>query len=152
MEIAEALRAAAESRAVAELRKKRYVLGSVFASAKEGAVNEWVFHYFSKKKKKTVDCFVSGSGVSLGRETPSIAEMKELDPAAVGVTAKKVLKTAARHFKKNALTVMLSLHTRERLQWTVSMIARDMTVATVTIDAATGNVLETRQQHMIKMV
>ena len=148
MLLIDAIRKAEKDRAVKELSKTHF-LCSAFAFIKDDGVKEWVLHYFSPESKKMTDCVV-GSSVNIGDETPAIKEMEKLDAKKVKVSSDKAIKTAGKDFDKKKISSMVSLHKKDKIVWTVSMITQDMMITSFDVDAMTGKITGRKEESLLR--
>ncbi len=148
MLLIDAIRKAEKDRLVRKLSKNHF-LCSAFAFIKDDSVNEWVLHYFSPESKKMVDCIV-GSAVNIGDETPAIKEMEKLDAKKVKVSSDRAIKIAGKGFEKKTVSSMISLHKKDKVVWTVSMITQDMIITSFDIDALTGKITDKKEESLLR--
>jgi len=147
MLLSDAIRKAEKDESIKKLSKDHF-LCSAFAFVKNGDVKEWILHFFSPKRKKMVDCFVSDS-VNIGEETPAIKDMQELDPKKVKVSSAQVLEIVKKRFDKKAVSSMISLHKKRKTIWTINMITQDMMVTKFDIDALNGEIINEEKKALI---
>jgi uncharacterized membrane protein YkoI len=148
MLLADAVRKAENDKLVKKLSKDHF-LCSAFAFIKDDDIKEWILHYFSPENKKMVDCFVSNT-VTIGDETPAIKDMKELNPGKIKITYKKAVTIIKKNFEKKIVSSMISLHQKEKIIWTVSMITQDMMITSFDLDAITGEIIEKKEESLIR--
>ena len=132
---------------VEKLMMDGYFLGSVFATAKD-SIKEWILHFYSSKKNKVIDCHV-GDVVALGEETDALKRMKKLSLDRLKITAETALDTAKEKFKGRTINILITLHRKESVVWTVNMISSALTATTYDIDAETGEIIDENVTSLI---
>ena len=148
MLLIDAIRKAENDKLVKKLSKDHF-LCSAFAFVRDGDVKEWILHFFSPERKKMVDCFV-GNSIIIGEETPAIKDMQELDTGKIKVSSERALKIVEKNFEKKIVSSMMSLHGKENIIWTVSMITQDMMITSFDIDAVTGEIIDKKEESLIR--
>ena len=148
MLLMDAIRKAENDKLVKKLSRDHF-LCSAFAFIKDADVKEWTLHFFSPERKTMVDCFVSDT-VTIGEETPAIKDMQELDTCRIKISSERALEIVKKKFDKKAVSSMISLHKKEKIIWTVSMITQDMMVTSFDMDALTGKIIEKKEESLIR--
>ena len=152
MLLLDAIEKAENDEHVKSLASDGYFLCSGFASLKSGSINEWILHYYSPKNRKVVDCFVgqADNAVTVGEETPAVKEMHKIDKSSIKITVDKALDTVKKAFRGKASSILIVLHKKQTLVWTINMITLDMTVNSFDVDAASGKILDRKTVSLIK--
>lgn len=142
---------------IQKLVKEDFFLGSVFGSIQDkeldkGLVNEWILHFFNPKTQTVVDCFFTDS-VVIGKETPAIKEMKELNTKDLKITFEQAFETVKNDFKLRPTNVLISLHNdNSKLVWTINMITPDLMATRYDIDASNGEILAKKKTCLMRRV
>jgi len=136
----------AADRAASEEKIKKlrgYFLGSCFACIKNKSdiVTEWTLLYYNASTGKAIDCFVNDKFVTVSDETRTVNPVKEMDVGDVHIGIEKAIDIADGKFSKSTINILITLHFRERLVWTINMISADLNAITYDIDAASGKIL-----------
>ncbi|MBI4170988.1 MAG: PepSY domain-containing protein [Candidatus Aenigmarchaeota archaeon] len=128
-----------------------YFLASIFSITEEGKdISDWTLLFYNPETKKTRDCFVNEKFVTLGEEMPAQKEMKELVTSGMKVKVTEAIDTALKNFDKKIINILISLHTTERVVWTITVVAADITATSFDIDAGTGKVLREETVSLMK--
>ncbi len=146
MELSEAIKKA-ENEGVKQL--DGYYLGSCFACIKDskGPVTEWTLLFF--KGDKAIDCFVNEKFVRVSDDTRPIKDVKKMTFDAT-VTAESALKTANEKFGKSTINILITLHQKDVLVWTITMIDVTLTATSYDIDAKTGKIVNEESTSLIR--
>ncbi|HLC67274.1 MAG TPA: hypothetical protein VJI12_00145 [archaeon] len=120
-----------------------YFLGSCFACIKNknDIITEWTFLYYNTSTGKAVDCFVNDKFVTVSDETRAVNPVKEMNIDDLHIGIEKAIDIADKKFSKNTINILITLHKREHLMWTINMISADMNAITYDIDAGSGKIL-----------
>ncbi len=128
-----------------------YFLASIFSITEEGKdITDWTLLFYNPETKKTRDCFVNDSFVTLGDEMPAQKDMKELNAANMKIGVVEAMDTALKNFNKKIINILISLHTAQQLVWTITLVAADITATSFDIDAETGKVLKEETVSLMK--
>ena len=152
MDVSYAIEKANASELVNKLQKSGYFLCSCFACIKQSrdGINQWTLLYFNPEENKVLDCFVNDKFVTMGDETPPIAEIEKPDFTGLKVPVQDAISTAMKDYRKSTLNILITLHQKGRLTWTINLIASDMVATTVDIDAKTGEVTRQEETSLIR--
>jgi uncharacterized membrane protein YkoI len=150
MEIAEAIRRAQESADVKKL--KDYFLASCFACVKktDEIINDWTLLYYDPKTEKAVDCFVNDKYVTVSKETRPVSKINEPILGDLKITIERALEIAQNRFAKSTINILITLHQKSALTWTINMIGADLSVITYDIDAKNGKVTGEESTSLIR--
>ncbi len=129
-----------------------YFLGSCFACIKKAKdpINEWTLLFC--KDGKAVDCFVNDGSVTISKETRPLKDVKQGNPEEATVTAETALKLADSKHKKPTANILITLHQKDALVWTITMIDMTMTATSYDIDAKTGNIVKEETTSLIRQI
>ena len=129
-----------------------YFLCSCFACIKQSKeeIKQWTLLYYNPDSRKVLDCFVNDKFVTLGDETPPLAEIEKPDFEELKVTVEDALEKAAKDYRKSTLNVLITLHQKQRLVWTINLISGDMMATTVDVDAKTGEITRREETSLIR--
>ncbi len=136
-----------------DVRKlKDYFLCSCFACIKQAdeKINQWTLLYFNPGSNKVVDCFVNDKFVTVGDETPPLGEIEKPDFSQIKIPIEDAIDTAARDYRKSLINVLITLHQKGTLVWTINFISPDMMAKTVDVDAKTGKVLREEETSLVR--
>ena len=149
MDVSEAIEKASNSSDVKNL--KSYFLCSCFACIKkmDEKIDHWTLLYYDEKAKKVVDCFVNSEFVTIGDETPPIAEIERPNFDDLQINAEDAIEIAARNYRKSPLNILLTLH-QNPLKWTVNFISGDFIATTVDVDAKSGKILRKEETSLVR--
>ncbi|MFA4819345.1 MAG: PepSY domain-containing protein [Candidatus Aenigmatarchaeota archaeon] len=150
MELKEAIDRAESDEGVKKLTK--YFMCSCFVCIKDikDKIDEWTLLFYNPEKELVIDCFVNDKFVTLGEETPPLKEVKKPDFTEAHVTIKEALETVEKKFDKKTINVLITLHQKDTLVWTINMITPDMNATTFDIDAKTGNIVHEETTSLIR--
>lgn len=131
---------------------KDYFLCSCFACIKNAGdeIKEWTLLLFNDKTNMVLDIFVNDKFVTIGEETPPIADIERPDMRSARLTAEQALGIASGKFKGGTINVLLTLHQKSSLVWTINMITPAMTATTFEIDAQTGEIIREETTSLIR--
>ena len=129
-----------------------YFLCSCFASIRQAGekIIQWTLLYYNPQINKVVDCFVSDTLVTVGEETPPMAEIEKPDFSELKISVEDALETAKKDSMKSAINILITLHQKGRLIWTINLISSDMIATTIDIDAKTGGVTRKEETSLIR--
>lgn len=149
IELTEAIQRAKANEDVKKL--KDYFLCSCFACIKTSSdkINEWTLLFYNQKKNLVLDVFVNDKFVTIGEETPPLKEVEKPDFDAVKITVEEAL-AAVKDFKKSTINVLITLHQKGVMVWTLSMITPDMMATTFDIDAKTGKIIREESTSLVR--
>lgn len=129
---------------------KGYFLCSCFANIKPGEqIHQWTLLYFNPVENKVLDCFVNDKFVTIGDETPPLAEIEKPNFEQLKIPVEDALETAKKDFRKNAINILITLH-QNPLKWTINLISSDMMATTVDVDANTGKITRREETSLIR--
>jgi hypothetical protein len=135
---------------------KDFVLGSAFACVKDKEeITQWTILFYNPRTKKVIDCFVNEKFVTPGEETPALYEtdeLKEEDINKMKITVEKALEIAKEGVTKSIVNIMISLHKRDSILWSISIVATDMTALTIDINAETGDTIKKEETKLIRQL
>ncbi|MBS3051326.1 MAG: PepSY domain-containing protein [Candidatus Aenigmarchaeota archaeon] len=135
-----------------DIKKLRdYFLCSCFACIKHAdeKISQWTLLYYNPQANKVVDCFVNDKFVTIGEETPPLAEIEKPDFNGLNVQAEDALATARENFRKSTINVLITLH-QNPLKWTINFISSDMMATTVDVDAKSGRITRQEETSLIR--
>ena len=149
MEVSDAIERAKNNEDVRKLAG--YFLCSCFACLKQSKdrINEWTLLFYNKKKNTVLDVFVNDKFVTIGDETPPIKEVEEPDFDTVEIGIEEALE-ALKDFKKSTINVLITLHKKGIMVWTISMITTDMMATTFDVDAVTGKIVKEETMSLVR--
>ena len=87
--------------------------------------------------------------VTIGEETPPLAEIEKPDFNGLNVQAEDALATARENFTKSTINVLITLH-QNPLKWTINFISSDMMATTVDVDAKSGRITRQEETSLIR--
>ena len=150
MEITEAINRAQTSKDVKKL--KDYFLASCFACVKkpDEIINDWTLLYYDPKTKKAIDCFVNEKFVTVSKETRPVSEITEPILGDLKIPIERALETAQNKFGKTTINILITLHQKTSLVWTINMIGADLSVITYDIDAKSGKITGEESTSLIR--
>jgi len=149
MNVLDAIERAKENESIRSL--KDFFLGSAFTCIKNNEeISNWTVLFYNPKTKKVLDCFVSDKFVTPGEETPAMDEIKELGTEGIKIPVEKALETAKEGTKKSIVNIMISLHKKDAVLWSIGIVFADMFALSVDIDAETGNILKKEETSLIR--
>ena len=149
MEVKEAIEKARRDEGVRKLTG--YFLCSCFACLKDkkDKITEWTLLFYNPRNNKVIDCFVNSKFVTIGEETPPLAEVERPDFNDISVGAEDALDSAAKKFSKSTINVLVTLHKNPAV-WTINFISGDMMATTFDIDTKTGKILRQEETSLIR--
>jgi hypothetical protein len=151
MELQEAVKRAMKDVKVTSL--KNYFLASVFSITEEHkGIKEWTLLFYNPSENKVRDCFVNEKFVTLGEEQAAQKSLAEVDAKKVKVKVEKALELAKAKYNKKTINILVSLHKKESLLWTITMIGADITATSYDIDAATGKLIHEDTVSLMKRI
>ncbi|MEK6888007.1 MAG: PepSY domain-containing protein [Candidatus Aenigmatarchaeota archaeon] len=129
-----------------------YFMCSCFACIKDikDEINEWTLFFYNEKKKLVIDCFVNDKFVTLGEETPPLSTVEKPDFSERQVTIKEALEIVGKKFTQKTINVLITLHQKGTLVWTINMITPGMMAVTFDIDAKTGKIIKEEETSLIR--
>lgn len=150
VDVSEAMEKASNSSDVKKL--KSYFLCSCFACIKktDEKIDHWTLLYYDEKAKKVVDCFVNEKFVTIGDETPPIAEIEKPDFGDLQITAEEAIEKAGENYRKSTLNILITLHQKGSLVWTINFISGDFMATTVDVDAKNGKILKEEETSLVR--
>lgn len=150
MEVSEAIEKASNHSDIKALHG--YFLGSCFAVAKKSddKIEDWTLMYYDSKTGKAVDCFVNKKFVTASKETRSVSPVEKMELSGLKITIERALEIAQNKFARGTINILITLHTKKALVWSISMIGVDLTVTTYDIDAKSGKILEEESTSLIR--
>ena len=151
MEAKDAIEKASADIQIKELQG--YFLCSCFACLKtlKEDVKEWTLLYFNPATNKVLDCFVNDV-VTIGEETPPIKEVKKPDFNEVSIGVGEALDEVSKSFNKPTINVLITLHWKESMVWSITTIGMDFNATTFDIDAKTGKIIHEETTSLIRRV
>jgi hypothetical protein len=150
MEIKDAIKRAENSNDVKNLHG--YFLGSCFACVKtsDEEIKDWTLLYYDPKTDRAIDCFVNEKFVTVSKETRPVSRISKPDFSGLDVTIQHALETAQNKFAKSTINILITLHRKDTLVWTINMIGKDLAVITYDIDAKTGKIVYEESTSLIR--
>lgn len=150
MDVRQAIEKASNSSDVRKL--KSYFLCSCFACIKkmDEKIDHWTLLYYDEKARKVVDCFVNDKFVTVGDETLPIAEIEKPNFDDLQITAEEAIGKASENYRKSTLNVLITLHHKGSLVWTINFISSDFVATTVDVDAKAGKVLREEETSLVR--
>lgn len=132
---------------------KDFFLGSAFTCVKDGEeINQWTILFYNPKTKRVTDCFVNDRFVTPSEETKAIDEIKELNTKNIKVPVEKALEIAKKDITKTIINILISLHKKDVVMWSIGLVSSDMTATSVDINAETGEVIKKEETKLIKQL
>ena len=149
MELQEAVERAMKDPKVTSLRD--YFIASVFSITDENKdIKSLTFLFYNPEGKKVRDCIVDGSSVDLGEEQQAQKEMSPISVEAAKISIGEALGIARKHYSKKIINILVTLHMKEKLLWTITMIGADITATSYDIDAVDGQLLHEETTSLMK--
>jgi hypothetical protein len=149
MELQEALQRAMKDPKVTSL--KNYFLASVFSITEEGkGVKEWTFLFYDPEEKKIRDCIVNDKFTILNDEQQSQKDLMKMDANDVKVEINEALDIAQKTYSKKSISILITLHMKDRLVWTITFVGTDITATSYDIDAIDGTLLNEVSASLMK--
>ena len=149
MQVKDAIERAEKSDEVKKLHG--YFLCSCFASIKDKdeKVKEWTLLFYNHEKKVVLDCFVNEKFVTIGEETPPISDVERPDLSGLKITVDEALEKVVKNFSKSIINILITLHSKKSLVWTINLITKDMMATTFDIDANSGEIVREETTSLI---
>ena len=150
MQVTEAIRKAQDNEDVKKLHG--YFLCSCFACIKsrDDKINEWTLLFYNPEKNVVLDCFVNDKFVTIGDETPPMSGVEKPDFSEARITVEEAMESVSKKFSKTTINILITLHRKGSLIWTINMITSDMMATTFDIDAKTGKILREDTTSLIR--
>ena len=136
-----------------DVKKLRgYFLCSCFACVKDknDKISEWTLLFYNPDKNAVLDCFVNDKFVTIGDETPPISEIEKPDFKEVKTSIETAMETINKKFSKTTINVLITLHKKGSMVWTINMITADMNATTFDVDAKTGKITREETTSLIR--
>ncbi len=132
--------------------RKDFFLCSCFVSSKDFSVRGWTVIFYNPKTKNVVECECSESGVEVSEESRSMKEPRPLVKSEIIKDDSYALGKASSDFSGKPVNVLVSLQTKDRTMWTVSVVTQDLSATIYDIDAKTGEVLRKEKTGLVRRV
>ena len=150
MNVIDAIQKAEDNEDVKKLRG--YFLCSCFAciKSKDEKIKEWTLLYYNPEKNLVLDCFINDKFVTVGDETPPISEVEKPDFHNIDTTIEEVLDKVGKNFSEGLVNVLITLHKKASVIWTINFITADMNATTFDVDVKTGKILREESTSLIR--
>ena len=150
MEIKTAIEKAQQNDDVKQLHD--YFPGSCFACIKKAGeeVKDWTLLYYDPKTDKAIDVFVNEKFVTVSKETRLVNKIKKPDFSDLKITIGHALEIAQNNFTRSTINILITLHKKDELVWTINMIGVDLSVISYDIDAKTGKIVHEESASLIR--
>ncbi len=147
MQVKEAISRAEKEEKIRKLHG--YYLGSCFACLKaREPIIEWTLLYYNPEKKMAVDCFVNDKFVTVSEETRPLKDIEKMDMDEVHIGVEKAMELT--NYRKKIISILITLHRREKMLWTINMIGADFSATTYDVDTKTGKILREETTSLIR--
>ncbi len=149
MQVTEAIKKAENNEDVKKLHG--YFLCSCFAciKSKDEKIKEWTLLFYNPEKNVVLDCFVNDKFVTIGEETPPMSNVERPDFSETKVTVDEAMESVKKKFSKTTINILITLHMKGALVWTINMITSDIMATTFDIDAKTGKITREETTSLI---
>jgi len=146
MDVKEAVENAEQNEDVKKLMNNT-ILCSCFSIQKNNLFIEWTLHYYNEKKKTITDVFVDSHGAFVGEETPAMGTETRLNIADV-IPVEEAIELVKKKIN-NVIEVLVTLHKKEKILWTINFITAGLEVYSFDIDALSKEIIVERRESLI---
>jgi hypothetical protein len=151
MKLSEALGRARSNSDVQILEKSGYFLGSIFSMTDSSQeISEWTFLYFNPQTNKIRDLAISEKESKLDEEREPRSPVSLLNPNALKISVNDAIGIGLAKLAKSSAKILVTLHQKDCLMWTLTFVSSDLQATTFDIDAQTGEILREETTSLIR--
>jgi len=147
MNVKEAVEVAECNKDVKKIMKDSF-LCSCFSIQKNDLFIEWTLHYYNEEKKTITDVFVDSDGAFVGEETPAMGTEKKLDNMDI-IPAEEAVELV-KNKVSNIIEIMVTLHKKEKILWTINFITVGLEVYSFDIDAINKEIVSEHRESLFQ--